>query len=140
MAEELERKLAQAGVFAGHRGLRGLLEAHDFWEQQAYGTRLYYGPGGGQYLHRSILAAAVAILDEPTEVWRPIETAPRDEECFFWVVHKDETEAFTDTDGRPIIASGDPYLHKGKYGSWSALSKATHWMRLPSPPQRMGDA
>lgn len=63
---EVERKLANAGVFAGMRGLEGLLNASEFWSQQPYGTRFYYGPGGLDYLHRSVLEAAIKILSEPT--------------------------------------------------------------------------
>jgi hypothetical protein len=61
---DVARKLAEAGVFAGMRGLEGLLNATEFWEQQAYGTRLYYGHGGQDYLHHSVLAAAVKIIRE----------------------------------------------------------------------------
>lgn len=45
------RELSKQGVFAGHRGLEGLADAAEFWERQAYGTRLYYGDGGMDYLH-----------------------------------------------------------------------------------------
>ena len=62
---EVENKLVAAGVFAGMRGLEGLLNASEFWEQQPYGTRLYYGSGGLDYLHHSVLNAAVKILSEP---------------------------------------------------------------------------
>lgn len=62
---EVQRKLASVGVYAGLHGLEGLFEASAFWDEQAYGTRLYFGPGGGQYLHRSVLGAAIALLKEP---------------------------------------------------------------------------
>lgn len=62
---EVENKLVAAGVFAGMRGLEGLLNASEFWEQQPYGTRFYYGPGGLDYLHRGVLEAAIKILSEP---------------------------------------------------------------------------
>lgn len=58
-----ETKLAERGVFLGHGGLRGLLEAQGFWDEQSYGTRLYYGPGITDYLHRDVLRAAVEALD-----------------------------------------------------------------------------
>src|SRR5690606_15878201 len=61
--EKAEAKLANAGVFKGHHGLRGLAEADAFWDRQMYGTRLYYGDGGMDYLHRSVLRAAVELLD-----------------------------------------------------------------------------
>lgn len=63
-----ERELEKAGVFKGVDGLRGLAECQEFWDQQPYGTRLYYGPGGGQYLHRSVLRAAIEALDNEQEL------------------------------------------------------------------------
>lgn len=66
--------------------------------------------------------------------WQPIETAPRDEEAFFWVVPKTPEEAYVNTAGDPIFGTFRPYLHRGKFKSWSSLSKATHWMPLPDPP------
>src|SRR5690625_3522826 len=62
-SRDAESKLADAGVFAGHHGLRGLADAAEFWEKQPYGTRLYYGDGGMDYLHRGVLQKAVEILD-----------------------------------------------------------------------------
>lgn len=58
-----EDQLTTQGVFKGAHGLRGLLEADVFWERQMYGTRLYYGPGIADYLHRGVLGAAVEALD-----------------------------------------------------------------------------
>lgn len=55
--------LANAGVFKGAHGLRCFLEAKEFWSKQDYGTRLYYGPGGLDYLHRDVLRTAVEQLD-----------------------------------------------------------------------------
>lgn len=63
-----EKKLAQRGVFAGHHGLRGLAQSNQFWQRQMYGARFYYGHGGGEYLHRSVLEAAVSALDEVEEL------------------------------------------------------------------------
>ena len=62
-AVSAESRLAEVGVFKGHHGLRGLAEADAFWDQQPYGTRLYYGDGGLDYLHRGGLRAAVKALD-----------------------------------------------------------------------------
>ena len=59
-----ECKLQESGVFKGMHGLRGLLNAQEFWDKQDYGTRLYYGPGIADYLHRDVLAAAVRVLDQ----------------------------------------------------------------------------
>lgn len=58
-----ERKLVEAGVFKGAHGLRGLLQATEFWSNQPYTTRLYYGNGQFDYLHRDVLHAALQILD-----------------------------------------------------------------------------
>lgn len=58
-----EQRLAEAGVFKGHHGLRGLADAGSFWERQPYSTRLYYGDGITEYLHRGVLRAAVELLD-----------------------------------------------------------------------------
>jgi len=60
----VENKLEKRGVFKASHGLRGLLEANEFWEQQSYGTRLYYGPGIADYLHRDVLRSAVKLLDK----------------------------------------------------------------------------
>jgi hypothetical protein len=57
-----EDKLAAAGVYKGVAGLRGLLDARDFWDKQPYGTRLYFGNGGSDYLHRGVLETAVRLL------------------------------------------------------------------------------
>lgn len=54
--------LSAAGVSKGAHGLEGLLNANDFWAQQPYGTRLYYGDGLTDYLHRDVLRAAVELL------------------------------------------------------------------------------
>lgn len=59
-----EDKLAKCGVFKGHDGLRRLLNANEFWDEQSYGTRLYFGPGITDYLHRDVLRAAVELLDK----------------------------------------------------------------------------
>lgn len=64
---EVERKLSAAGVYKGASGLEGLLNAQDFWDQKSYGTRLYYGPGATDYLHRGVLSAAVQILSKPVD-------------------------------------------------------------------------
>jgi len=59
---DLSDVLAAAGVFKGHQGLVGLLNADEFWEQRPYGTRLYYGDGIADYLHRNVLRANVKLL------------------------------------------------------------------------------
>ena len=62
-----EQQLAKAGVFKGYDGLRELAECDEFWDTQEYGTRLYYGPGITQYLHRGVLRTAIKILDEVSD-------------------------------------------------------------------------
>lgn len=59
-----ERALAHHSVFAGHLGLRQLAERDEFWEKQPHGTRFYFDPCAGDYLHRHILRAAIRALDE----------------------------------------------------------------------------
>ena len=54
--------LTNNGVFKGAHGIEGLLSADAFWEQQPYGTRLYYGYGNADYLHRDVLRSAVTLL------------------------------------------------------------------------------
>ncbi len=69
--------------------------------------------------------------------WHPIATLSinqREERLFFWCVPKTTDETYHDTSGNPILSDAKPYRHEGKYGTWDALSKATHWMELPNPP------
>jgi len=60
----VESALTSQGVFKGQQGLQGLLDADEFWFKQPYGTRLYYGDGGLDYLHRDVLRAAVRHIQE----------------------------------------------------------------------------
>lgn len=55
-------RLAKAGVFKGAHGLEGLANCQEFWDKQPYETRLYYGGGIADYLHRDVLKAAIRIL------------------------------------------------------------------------------
>lgn len=61
-ASNLEQRLSAVGVFKGFHGLEGLANATKFWEQQPYGTRLYYGEGITEYLHIGVLNAAIRAL------------------------------------------------------------------------------
>lgn len=63
-AESVADVLVSQGVFKGAHGLEGLAQASEFWEQQPYGTRLYYGAGIADYLHRGVLETAVRALTE----------------------------------------------------------------------------
>lgn len=67
--------------------------------------------------------------------WQPIDTAPRYGMALFWVVPKTADEAYCDTSGNPITYT-DPsgWVFMGRYRTWSAMSKATHWMPLPTRP------
>jgi len=67
-SSDLAALFAAAGVFKGHQGLVGLLNADEFWENQPYGTRLYYGDGIADYLHRDVLREAVKILATNADV------------------------------------------------------------------------
>ena len=64
---QAENKLTEAGIFKGAEGLRGLAENNAFWDLQEYGTRLYYGTGSTEYLHRDVLRTALKILDIQNE-------------------------------------------------------------------------
>lgn len=69
--------------------------------------------------------------------WRPIvelDVTRHDEEMDFWVRPKTAEESYCDTSGNPIFSTHAPRRHRGKYGTWSSLEKATHWMPLPPPP------
>ncbi len=72
MSDEITKKLAKAGVFKGFEGLEGLANAKEFWERQHYGTRLYYGAGIADYLHRDVLATAIKLLGTPN----PLDELP----------------------------------------------------------------
>jgi hypothetical protein len=83
-----EAALEAEGVFKGMHGLRGLLDAREFWEAQMYGTRLYYGHGGQDYLHHSVLKAAVDALDKAGVVPKMAPAAPA-YKAIGWLDHTD---------------------------------------------------
>lgn len=84
-------------------------------------------------VRRRLLALVTAPVAEPA--WQPIETAPKDIDVFFWVIPKTAEESYVDTSGNPIISPHDNcYRVTGKFGCWSSLYKATHWMPHPAPP------
>lgn len=70
---EVIRALIKEGVFAGMHGLEGFANASEFWEQQPYGTRLYYGDGGLDYLHRGVLRSAIEIIRKTQAPIVPID-------------------------------------------------------------------
>ncbi len=84
--------------------------------------------------------AALSPPPDDTSVtgWQPIATLPdREMVCFFCIVPKTPEESYCNTSGDPIFGTFKPFLHRGKHGTWSSLSKATHWhpdLQLPAPP------
>jgi hypothetical protein len=59
--------------------------------------------------------------------WQPIETAPEDKPCLFWLDWADD-----------VIGAPPPpteRLFMGKRRRWASTHKATHWMPLPEPPK-----
>ena len=84
---EVGEMLAVNGVFKGSHGIEGLLNADAFWEQQPYGTRLYYGDGITDYLHRGVLRCAATLLQQlsaPAPAVVPVAVAerlPGEEDC-----------------------------------------------------------
>jgi len=117
---EVQRKLAAAGVFAGLSGLEIFLEAGDFWQELPYGTRLYFGPGGGQYLHRSVLRAAVELLKEPAPrdgaellqvLLEIIKVADAEPECITEAMHK------LLLDARELVEVITPASHDAERGT-----------------------
>ena len=73
--------------------------------------------------------------------WQPIDTMPaslKDAVVFFWIVPRTPGESYLNTSKEPIVVTFTPYLHRGKYGTWSAVSKATHWQPDLAPPSEKG--
>lgn len=69
-------------------------------------------------------------LAREAQAWKPIETLPSDLHetlLVFWIVPKTPEEAPCNTSGHSIFSTFTPYLMRGKYRTWSSLSKATHW-------------
>ena len=69
--------------------------------------------------------------------WRPIESAPKDKKCFFWVRPRTEEDegVIGNTSGRPILTKSEPRRVEGMYGCcWTSLEKAVYWMPVPSDP------
>ena len=80
---------------------------------------------------------AIQSAIQKRQAWQPIETAPRDgSTAVFWIVPVQEHEArYADTSGNPMFGTHKPYMEMTVYGRWSSLSRATHWMPLPAPPE-----
>jgi hypothetical protein len=58
----------------------------------------------------------------------------------FWIVTKPDDEQWQDSLGRSINYGRQPIatLHRGRYGSWAASMKATHWRYEFTPPALVG--
>jgi hypothetical protein len=66
--------------------------------------------------------------------WQPIASAPQNERVLFWVRAKTADESYVNSSGEPIVCKvTQPHYHIGKYGTWSSLSTATHWVQLEPP-------
>jgi hypothetical protein len=74
-------------------------------------------------------------LAPPDDGWQPIATCPHDADVFFWLVPKTADESYTDTSGKPIVSDHAPYWKRGRWLSWGALSKPTHWRPMFAPPR-----
>jgi len=74
IASQQAAPTAMSQVFKGADGLKKLVEHNAFWEAQPYGTRLYFGDGIAEYLHRDVLRAAVRDLESQASA---LVTAPQ---------------------------------------------------------------
>ena len=104
-AAEQEPVAWDASVFKGSEGLRGLLDEQEFWDRQLYGTRLYYGAGGMDYLHRDVLRAAVDALAGPSpqaaesvSQWDGNCSLDPSRECETWQLCKRAKDCLRDDD------------------------------------------
>lgn len=70
------------------------------------------------------------------EQWQPIETAPKNDDAMFWIRPRTRQETWRNSSGEAIVIDSPPQLFFGKYGRWSSLWTATHWMPLPSGPTK----
>lgn len=128
IARALLRELRESKPVAWREPVTGDL-VDDITKQTQEWASVYTQP---LYLHPSPAPSC-------PEGWQPIETAPMNVLALFWVVPLSEDETFTDTSGKPILSSGEPRIRMEKYGGWSSLSKATHWMPLPAAPSAQGE-
>ena len=80
MSEQVEKELVEQGAFKGMHGLEGLAKSSEFWEKQEYGTRLYYGSGIDEYLHRGVLQSAVEAIKSIASLRSALEAADGERE------------------------------------------------------------
>ena len=109
-------------------------------EERDGGEGIQVIAGSGREFWCAVIAAKelthgrpAAETDAGLNGWRSIDTVPAGEHLF-WVVPKSAGEGYTDTNGNPILLTHAPYIHFGHHGTWSCLSKATHWMPAPVSP------
>lgn len=88
-----EKALCDSGVFKGAEGLRQFSECQEFWDEQPYGTRFYFGDGN--YLHRDVLRAAVRLLDS-AKAPAVDGTVIRDAVRLDWLIRKLSGKALRD--------------------------------------------
>ena len=80
------------------------------------------------------IAAVLALLPLAGDGWLPIATAPKHEECWFWIRPLTAEESFHDSSGNPIVAMVGPRKTFTVYGRWSSLMTAVLWQPGPSDP------
>lgn len=139
MTDELHRKLAKAGVFKGFEGLEGLANSESFWDEQSYGTRLYYGPGITDYLHRGVLRAAIEILKKPAVQQEAPPWIPLTERLPSWTPGGGDTPVLLWL-GPDVLADDCPahrhVVSNPEYAAKTALKAGyTHWMPLHEGPK-----
>ena len=114
----VESQLVAQGVFKGAHGLEGLANASDFWERQPYGTRLEYGPGITDYLHRGVLTAAIKALEESAAMRLALDLIA----AGVAEIQRDVTTRFVYHDG---IGATSSYVDLG----WSKIIEFIGWDR-----------
>lgn len=149
-AATAEQKLMAAGVFKGADGLRKLAECQEFWDEQSYGTRLYFGTGIADYLHRDVLRTAVAALDrlavleqavEAVPGWQDIATAPKDGTTV--LIANDSPGSVHPREGYYVMPERR-YENEPTHAGWWRLAGSsetavhgrtpTHWQPMPASP------
>ena len=68
--------------------------------------------------------------------WQPIETAPKEGKCMFWLEFSDDSKHLNP----PLEFSpwSKDQIFIGQFRRWASIYKATHWMPLPDPPKERG--
>lgn len=82
---------------------------------------------------RALLKIAAIIDRHMQSQWQPIESAPKDIVCDFWLEWADDTAPLN-----PPLGSSQwkhDQLFRGKFGTWGSVYKATHWQPLPEGPK-----